>query len=272
MNYRRRLILALTLLQLTFAGDAVLASWQASDQQDPIRGSGGYRRAPVQLERIALSTIAKRTASALGDLQVEASSTLDLPLTGKIAHRFSVRDKRSGTLHDVVLDAGGKELDRDQLSRDEKAAQTARYGRLDRALAERLDSADESELVLVQIQVVEPDDDDSLPKQTPMTSEMWKQMSEKEKRAFEVQEEATVQQRRKLLASRAYRLVEPLIKRLADLNYECKTEESVPIFYVRLPKRMIQQVATWPEVARIFLVGTSRPTLDVSRNTIGADS
>lgn len=271
MSYHTPLLLALTCLLLTFAGGAVLASRQASDQQSPERGSGGHRKAPAQLEQKALSTITKRTASALSDLQVEASSTLDLPLTGKVAHQFSIRNKRSGTLHEVVLDSGGNELDRDQLLRDEKAAQSARYGKLDRALAERLENAEASELVLVQIQLVEPDDDDSLPKQTPMTSEVWRQMSEREKRAFEVQEEATVQQRRKLLAGRAHKLVEPIVKRLTDLNYECKTEESVPIVYVRLPKRIILQVETWSEVERISLVGTSRPSLDVSRSTIGAD-
>jgi hypothetical protein len=267
MSYRTRLILTLTFLLLTLAGGVVVASRQVSDQYNRTRGSGGVRKAPAQLELVALATVAKRTGSAPSDLQITASTTLDLPVSAEVAHQFSIRNKRTGTLHEVVLDAGGIELDRDQLLRDEKAAYTAKYGKLDKALAERLDKGDQSELVLVQIQVFEPDDEDLLPKQLPMTSEAWAKMSETEKKAFEEQEEATVQQRRKLVAARAQQIIGPIVKRLADANYECKTDESAPVVYVRLTRGMIKEVETWPEVERISLVGTSQNSLDVSRRT-----
>ena len=271
MTYRTPLILVLMLLVLTFAGGIVIASRQASDQQNSDKGSGGHRKGPARLEPVAVSIVAKRIGSTAADLQVTASTTLDLPLSGTVAHQFSIRNKSSGTVYEVVLDAGGNELDREQLLRDEKAAYASKYGKLDSALAERLDGADDSELLPVQIRVIEADDDDSLPRQVPMTSEAWKKMSEREKKAYEDQEEAIVQQRRKLLAARAHRLVEPVVKRLMDANYQCQTEESVPVVNVRLTKRMIKEVETWPEVERISLVGTSRPSLDVSRSTIGAD-
>jgi hypothetical protein len=271
MTYRTRLILVLMLLVLTFAGGIVIASRQANDQQNSDKGSGGHRNGPSQLAPIALSIIAKRNGSTVAELQVTASTTLDLPLSGKVAHQFSVRNRRSGTVYEVVLDPGGNELDREQLLRDEKAVYVSKYGKLDSALAERLDGADDSELLPVQIRVIEADDDDSLPRQVPMTSEGWKKMSDREKKAYEDQEEETVQQRRKLLTARAQRLVEPVVKKLMDANYQCQTEDSVPVVNVRLTKRMIKEVETWPEVERISLVGTSRPSLDVSRSTIGAD-
>lgn len=272
MSYNSmRLILLLTLLSLTFAGGIVVASRQALEQRNPDRGSGGHRQAPKQLESVAVNTIAKRIGSSVGDLEITASTTLRLPASGKVAHQFSIRNKTTGTTHEVVIDDRGAELDRDMLLQNERAAQAQQYGKLDRALAERLDNSDESQLVLVEIQVVEPDDEDLLPKQTPMTGEVWKKMSDKEKKAFEDHEEATIQQRRKLLATRAQQLVEPIVKRLTDANYECKTQEAVPVVYVRLTKRMIREVETWPEVERISLVRTSGPSLDVSRSTIGAD-
>jgi hypothetical protein len=232
----------------------VVASRQASDQQNSDKGSGGHRKGPAHLEPVAVSIVAKRIGSTAADLQVTASTTLDLPLSGKVAHQFSVRNKRSGAVYEVVLDASGNELDREQLLQDERAAYVSKYGKLDSALAERLQSADESELLPVQIRVIEPDDDDSLPRQVPMTSDVWKKMSEREKKGYEDQEEAIVQQRRKILAARAQRLVEPVVKRLMDANYQCQTEESVPVVNVRLTKRMIKEVETWPEVERISLL------------------
>lgn len=234
-------------------------------------GSGGGKQAPKNLEPIALSKINKKTGAAVNDLTIQSSAIATFPLTEKVAYSFTISNSRKSETYEVLLDKDGNELDRKQLVDDELSATKAKYGKLEPALAEKLENAAVDERIPIQITLAEPDDDKDVPRLSPLTGERLNKMTEQEKSKLEEQEESIMQRRREYFTTRSKQLLEPVVAKLTKLGYEFRTEKGAPLIYTEMEPRMIKEVETWPEVARISIRGVSRSSLDVSRSTIGAD-
>jgi hypothetical protein len=269
--YRNRITLAISAVFLiAVAGMAVRpAMFQAPGQL----GSGGpVRKAPRQAEVAALTIAAGRQAVAMAELEVESSTVVTYPLSGKTAYEVSIKNRTNKNYATIVVDDKGQEQDRDQLIAAEKGAYNAKYGKLDEGLANYLAGNAGDEPIPVEIRLEEPNDESLLPKQPLITGEEWQKMSAKERQDFEDGQDAWMEQRRKLLGARAKRLLDPIIKRLASSGYSCESEEHSPVIHTKLDRNMIKQVQTWPEVERIVLENTrSSPALSISRQTIGAN-
>jgi hypothetical protein len=233
-------------------------------------GSGGSKQAPRNLESVALGKINKKTGAAVTDLTIQNSAVAKFPLTGKVAYSFTISDNRKGEIYEVLLDKDGNELDHKQLVDNELTATKAKYGKLEPALAEKLENAATDERIPIQITLTEPDDDKGVPRLSPLTGERLNKMTEQEKNKLEEQEESIMQRRREYFATRSKQLLEPVAAKLTKLGYEFRTENGSPLIYTEMEPKMIKEVETWPEVARISIQGVSRSSLDVSRSTIGA--
>jgi hypothetical protein len=246
-------------------------------QNNPIKiesqeiGSGGGKQAPKNLEFVALGKINKKTGAVVNDLTIQNSAIATFPLTGKVAYSFTISNNRKGETYEVLLDKHGNELDRKQLVDDELNATKAKYGKLEPALAEKLENAATDERIPIQITLVEPSDDKDIPRLASLTGERLNKMTEQEKSNLEQQEESIMQKRREYFDARSKQLLEPVVAKLTKLGYEFQTEKGAPIIYIDMEPKMIKEVETWPEVARISIRGKSRNALDVSRSTIGAN-
>jgi hypothetical protein len=270
MAYRNRIVLAISAVFLiAVAGMAVRpAMFQAPGSL----GSGGpVRKAPRQAEVAALTIAAGRQAAAMGELEVESSTVVTYPLSGKTAYEVSIKNRTNKSYATILVDDKGQEQDRDQLIAAEKAAYNAKYGKLDEGLANYLAGNVGDEPIPVEIRLVEPNDEDLLPKQPLITGEEWQKMSAKERQDFEDGQDGWMEQRRKLLGARAKRLLDPIVKRLTSSGYSCESEEHSPVIHTKLDRNMIKQVQTWPEVERIVLENRkASPALSISRQTIVA--
>ena len=99
---------------------------------------------------LAVQRIAERTRSG-GELEILTGSRANLPLTGQRPAVFKMIDRATGQIHGIALDDDGREADMEALIRAEGDAHRARYGRIDRGLAERLRTANPDEKLRVRM-------------------------------------------------------------------------------------------------------------------------
>jgi hypothetical protein len=85
------------------------------------------------LQRIAAKYQIKVSALQLGDLR-----TITLPLTGVTLQSAKAIDSDTGDIYSIVLDQNNREVDLAAYLASERTARLAQYGRLDRALVDRL--------------------------------------------------------------------------------------------------------------------------------------
>ncbi len=162
-------------------------------------------------------------------------------------------------MYDIAMDGNGQVVDVERLQAEEHAAQAARYGRLDPALAERLATAPADEPIEVFIWLKEPSYEGPArpdPKQ-PMTKE---------------QIDAFIKQVDGQRAAAVEKVVALVAERLRSLGHEVMTFQHSPMLHARLKPADIRKVAEWPQVDRVYEMGYSDPALDVARPTIGADA
>jgi hypothetical protein len=233
-------------------------------------GTGYQRKAPKELEPIALKLIAERYGIRIEDLEITNSSVLQFRHSNKEAYMFDLEDK-SGNDYYLWLDVHGKEVDQKQLAKDDHDARSTKYGKLSEALHDYLDKAASDEKVPVFILVeMPPDTDKPKEKNTSMSSERLKNMTEEEKKQFERDEEEYDLQLRKYHIERASKYVEPVAERLRSAGAEVQTFGTSAQIYVKLRPAVIREVEKWKEIRAIDRVGTAKPALDIYRQAIGA--
>ncbi len=267
----KRFSLRLLLVAFALTSLAMPFAVRYAQNQGMSISSGGKKKAPKELETVARSKTANRSRVAQEDMEVTSSATATFPKSGRVAYHFDIRNKRDGSYYQILLDKDGNELDQEQLLAEEQTAQLAKNGKLDDALAEYIEKASADELIPVQVWLVESDDESGLPKQQLMTSEQWNRMTEEEKKAYEDQEEMVVKRRREINNSRVKTLVDPIVKRLKKMGYECNTLKTSPIIFVDAEPRVIKEMEGWPEVERISIRLKVIESLDQSRKAVGAD-
>ena len=106
---------------------------------------------------MALNMASVKLGAPIGDLRVESSTLANYPLSGKTVYEISISNTNKMSYITIVLDDNGQEQNRDDLIAAEKAARTAKYGKLDQPLADYLATNPPDEVIPVSIQLVEPD-------------------------------------------------------------------------------------------------------------------
>jgi hypothetical protein len=278
MRYRSHMIVAFTLTVFALTAVAFSSVTRQTQQQptDPAAntaqsGTGGQKKAPKELEPVALRLIAEQHNLQVADLEITNSHISTYPNSGRKANVFSITDKRSDEDYDIAIDDNGHVLDRAKLADEDRAVRLARYGKLSPDLAELLKTAPPDQEISVTISLNLPPDDDRPKDPSTMNSEKLKRMTEREKKRLDEQGEEYDRQLEAYNNARAKRVVQPVVERLKALGYDPEVIGNTGHIGLKLKPAMIKQVERWKEVREIFLNRKAQPNLDVSRRTIGAD-
>ncbi len=115
--------------------------------------SGGMR--PVCADepppQVALRYVAQTYGVNQADLQVVGQGVTRYPLTGQTIWRGEIYDRRTHQPYAVCVDAQGRVVDLAQVQAQERAAHTARYGKLEPALHELLQTKADSDIMRVLV-------------------------------------------------------------------------------------------------------------------------
>lgn len=260
MRYRSHMIIAFTLTVFALTAVAFSSGTRQTQQQpnDPAAntgqgGAGGQKKAPKELEPVALRLIAEQHNLQVADLEITNSHISTYPNSGRKANVFSITDKRSDEDYDIAIDDNGHMLDRAKLADEDRAVRLARYGKLSPDLAELLKTTPPDQEISVTISLNLPPDDDR-PKDPGTTdSEKLKRMTERERKRLDEQGEEYDRQLEAYNNARARRVVQPVLERLKALGYDPEVIGNTGHVGLRLKPAMIKRVERWKEVREVFL-------------------
>lgn len=210
------------------------------------------------LETQAIRTVATENGLATGELSVLNSALAQYPLQGKSSYDYKIMDKHTGAIYGVALDASSRELDGEKMQADEMAAYTAKYEKLDPALAEILPKVPANQPITVSIWLKEP------PYTGPQRPAADAQMSE-------VQIDALYTQADAQRANAVRNVVAPIANRLVGLGFATTGDPYTPMLHASLTPASIKQLNGWSEVDRVYMSETYEPTVDIGRYTIGSN-
>jgi hypothetical protein len=210
------------------------------------------------LARIARRLVAERNGIDLKDLKVINSTMFFSRLQGKAAHAFKLM-KADGTLQGVILNDSGQELNEEHLIAAEREAHLAKYGRLEPALAEKLETASSDELIDVTLWIkdAKPLGGDDLPEDSNGS------MTEEEIGAKVKQ----------LVATRNARVNPHLVsfaRKLEKHDPNVKLEERAPVIHARLTPGAIRKIATEAELDQVYLSSHLVPHMYEARRAMNA--
>jgi hypothetical protein len=192
---------------------------------------------------------------------------VDLPLGGATAYQFKFLDTKDHGVHGVTVDASGNAVDVDKLLAGEELARSAKYGKLDPALAARMRSSGANERIDVAIVLRESG------YQPPVRPEA-KPVPSGDKAAHDkanVEAEAARLKARERRAVHTKALTDPALSRLTALDPSATADPLIPQVYASLTAHQIDSVANSPEVDQIGLSRKAQNQLDVAKPTVGAD-
>lgn len=192
-------------------------------------------------------------------LEVVREAEVNLPHLGKRLATAKIRDRTTGELYEVTLDASGTRVDKQELIRLEVAARRARYGKLEPALHDRLADARSNEPIGVAIWYEAPDD----PIRSPSRDEV-RAMGEAGLDAYLAQENQ--RRRAQLTASR-----QPLLTALQSMGAKVThVDDFVAVVTAELYPAQISAIAARPDVKQLSLLRMNREQLDVSAAAVTA--
>jgi hypothetical protein len=200
------------------------------------------RKAPKELEPVALKLAAQRYNIPVEYLEVETSGTASYYYSGKQANVFTIGDKRNDNAYQVSLDDKGKALDEKKLGAEDLAARFAKYGKLWPDLWEKLKTAS-------------PDEDISVIISLDLGSD--KDRPQDDDNTYET-EEHFMKRLRAYNDAREKRVVEPVRRKLVQLGYE-PFITSGGYVGLNVKPAVIKEIEKWPEVRMISLNGPDHP-------------
>jgi hypothetical protein len=216
----------------------------------------------ADLNRRALQQVAMETQVPLAQLVLDGSETLDFPLLQVQVHAYKIRNNRTHEMYSVILNEWGQITDIQALSITENRLYFERFGRMDKALAEHLESrpasAEEEVIIWVKEPYYEP-----LPSPTLDEIRTLDDLHRYQARVYEHRSNFV----RGVTAEAMWKFQN--IGYLVDIN------ESEPVIYARLPVGLIKELSrdtfNWPEVDRLYKPVEMQSLMDVSRRTVMAD-
>ncbi len=220
---------------------------------------------PEKLKEIALELVAARNNLPISTLEVINSAKTDYILLSKMGFHYKVADKSSGELYGITLDENGKELEHEQLLASEQAAYTARYGKLEQALAEQLSKDSTGKPIKVIIWLKEQSY--AGPERPALEDSNAVPAEEQTKILEDFYEKADAQR-----AAAVERVVAPVVERLKKQGNEVMTSTSAPIIIASLTSKKIKEIANWDEVDMVYQDIINEPALNIARPTILANT
>lgn len=217
-------------------------------------------------KKIASDLMSKKHKVASDKLEITGSSMTQLPLTGKVIDAYKAINIITGEVFGIAIDNNGNEVDIQKMLQDEDTAKKAKYGKLDQALSDKLQTAGNQEIgVIVWLNdhkkekntkknySVDLTTDDNSP--GIKDQEVDKKLDQAEKdRKLDVNE-----------------IVDPVSKKMKQKGYKYNTDTNVPVIYAKLKKKQINDVANWAEVDTVYPDAQAESTLNVARRAILAD-
>ncbi len=220
---------------------------------------GALAAQPEGLARVAIQMVSERSGVPQESLRVVNRAPANYPLQGATVLQFKLESTADGSAYGIALDARGQAVDMAALDAAEQAAYSARYGRLEPALAERLANAPENQGVDVAIWLREPAYTGPA-RPVPGSNAL---ATEQATQAYFAQVDA---QRAAFVAP----LVAPVMARMTELGLKPTSEAYSPVLFASLSPAAIRTVAAWDEVDRIYLSPTNTSDMEVARQTINA--
>lgn len=247
INYRNWNYLLLLILAIPLGG--LIAFTAASKAQ-----------VPQNLETVARQRISQRSRTPLAQLSVVTSGKQQYQ--NQNVFTFKVKDNNSGNIQEITLNSGGQEVNATQLEASALAAQTAQYGKLDPALAQRVTNTSANQKLRVMIWL----------KQTSDTPASRPPANAKNPASLSAGQASTLsQQMDQQRANAVQAMVAPVTNRMKTLDANASAEKYSPVVYAKLTPQAIQQVAAWNEVDRVYEEKQVQSNLDIARRSIRAD-
>lgn len=216
----------------------------------------------LELESIGIQRVAARSGIPTRDLRVVNAAPAIYPHTQVEAFDFKLVNVRTQESFGTTLSSDGRELDSESLHTNEERARVARYGRLEEALAQRMEklAPTESIDVLLWLRETRP-----FIHERPSPEEAQLLLETEEMRGLYLQGVAEAR------SSVVREIVSPVAARLSLLDPNVRQDLYAPVLHARLDADSIRQVGTWEEVDQVYLDQVNETYLAVSRATIMAD-
>lgn len=231
---------------------------------------------PSLAAQAALTFIAKREGIPVDTLRVVDDHPTEYPNLGRQFQVVTVLDTRpQGQAYKLLVDlrSGRIEEEVSTLLAAEARAHQARYGKLQRALYERLQSLDDEETLPVAIWVAASPGQSLAEQQATAFAVLAdrypevREVMEHFGKPMDVSDSALRQRIESeylaLLADQTRARIRPLATELERRGFTITTYGEVPSLTTALPKRVILELARRPDVSAIYLIETQeQPALD----------
>ena len=231
---------------------------------------------PSQAAQAVLTYIANQEDIPVDTLRVVDDHPTEYPNLGRQFQVVTVVDTRpQGQAYKLLVDlqSGRIEEDVSALLAAEARAHQTRYGKLQPALYERLQSLDDEETLPVAIWVAASPGQDLAEQQATAFAVLAarypevREVMERFGKPMDVSDPALRQRVESeylaLLADQTEARTQPLVTELGRRGVTIATYAGMPSFTAVLPKRVILELARRPDVSAIYLIETKeQPTLD----------
>jgi hypothetical protein len=236
-------------------GTSAAAPAPGAPASAPMPGESGP---PEEMIKIALQLVADREGLDLEELTLASATTDGYPLSGETAYSFKVTDTSTGELYYISLDTDGEEADSEALLADEEAAYTDKYGNLEAALFDELESAPPDEPINVTIWLEEP------PYSPPPLPDLNKGLTPEQANAYlKLADEKR--------AEAVEKLTKPALDEISQMGLKAEADKYTPALQASLTPDEINKAQELEGLERIYLAPIFEPTLDVARDVVEAD-
>lgn len=199
-------------------------------------------------------------------LEITGSTWTQLPLTGKVLDDYKAVDKSTGSVYGIAIDDNGNELDIQKVLQDEVNAKKAKYGKLDPALSDKLQTAGNQEIgVIVWLK------DQSKDKTTKKDYAVDLTTDENSPGIQDPEVDTKLDQAKNDKQFNVNAIVDPVLKKMKQKGYKYNVDTNVPVIYAKLKKAHINDIARWAEVDTVYPDAQAESAINMARPTILAD-
>lgn len=204
-----------------------------------------------------LNALAQELGTGVESLEVLHEAVFSLPnIEGKYP-TAKVRDTKTGNVHGITIDDKGRKVDKEAFLEEDLKKEKEKYGKLERALFNKLEKLNDDTEIDVDLWLDVPDEPLVMP-----TVEDFKNKGE-----FLIEMQMQTQEKEKRAKIKSYH--EPVMKHLKNLNITiANADEFMPVVTASLNKKQIRDIANRQDIVRIYPSSVPSQNLDVSVPTV----